>query len=118
MNKEGGTNFVMEDNVQKEREKEKTEASGGGASMAIDLPSCKINIEGYGEAPLVLLPMGPMPSIYSSSQTQGSKASSQITGAKKRKSVILYSINKFLLFLLFILVFNFCFHYLLVVFES
>ncbi|XP_078179117.1 putative chromo domain-containing protein LHP1 isoform X2 [Carex rostrata] len=86
MNKEGGTNFVMADNVQKERENEKTEASGDGASMAIDLPSCKINIEGHGEAPLALLPVGPVPSVYSSSQPQGSKASSQITGAKKRKS--------------------------------
>lgn len=102
MNKEGGTNFVMADNVQKERENEKTEASSDGASMAIDLPSCKINIEGHGEAPLALLPMGPIPSVYSSAQPQGSKASSQITGAKKRKSVILYSTKKFLLFLLFI----------------
>lgn len=102
MNKEGDTNFVMADNIQKEREKEKTEASSGSASMAIDLPSCKINIEGHGEAPLMLLPVGPMPSVYSPSQPQGSKASSQITGAKKRKSVILYSNKKFLLFLLFI----------------
>jgi hypothetical protein len=87
MNKEeGSTNIVMADN-----EKEKAEASayggGGGSSMAIHLPNCKANIEGHGEAP-VLLPVGPMPSLYSPSQPQGSKVSSQITGAKKRKSVI------------------------------
>lgn len=94
MNKEGSMNFVMADN-----EKEKMEASaysGGGTSMAIHLPNCKANIEGHGEAPPVLLPVGPMPSFYSPPQPQGSKASSQITGAKKRKSVILYSMNKIL----------------------
>jgi hypothetical protein len=96
MNKEGGTNFVMQDYVRKWREQEEAKRGVGAAALAIFLPNC--NVE-HGKVPTALLPTGAIPFSYSESEPQGSKEGSRLTGAEKRKSVIHYSMNKFLLFI-------------------
>ncbi|KAF3330306.1 Chromo domain protein LHP1 [Carex littledalei] len=82
MNKEGDTNFVMQDYVRKWREKEDAKAGVGATTMAIFLPNCEANIAAHGEVP----PVGPMGYYYSEFEPQSKKEGNRLTGARRRKA--------------------------------